>query len=318
MEMDDTPRDPVPSLGDPLLDAVLDAAASLIVVGDTEGELLCWNRACEVLSGYTAEEIRRSPEILDRLVVEEDRERAESVVEALARGESPVLMETRWRTRDGDVRLISWSCTGLTAPDGSITHVVATGIDVTERRRLERRLRHLADHDDLTGLINRRRFQDELRRHLAEGRRYGLTGALLVLDLDGFKEVNDNHGHSAGDRVLCGVADALRSRLRTTDIVARLGGDEFAVLLPRETAQEAELVCRSLEQAIPAEVSVPEDGRIEVSVGYATFANGVESVDVVLAAADASMYAVKHGRPRRAHRADASAHRRAPRADASG
>jgi GGDEF domain-containing protein len=68
--------------------------------------------------------------------------------------------------------------------------------------------------------------------------------------------------------------------------------------LPRETAQEAELVCRSLEQAIPAEVSVPGDGRIEASVGYATFAEGVESVDDVLAAADASMYAVKHGRPR--------------------
>src|ERR687895_1208882 len=267
MEMADPPRDTTPSLGEPLLDAVLDAAASLIVVDDNEGRLLCWNHACEQLSGYSAEEIGRSPGILDRLVVEADRERAGSVVDSLARGESPVLMETRWRTRSGDVRLISWSCTGVTAPDGSITHVVATGIDVTERRRLERRLRHLADHDDLTGLINRRRFQEELRRHLAEGRRYGLTGALLVLDLDGFKEVNDNHGHSAGDRVLCGVADALRSRLRASDVVARLGGDEFAVLLPRETAAEAELVCRSLERAIRREVPAPGDERIEVSVG---------------------------------------------------
>src|ERR671917_528790 len=297
MEMADPARDTTPSRGEPLLDAVLDAAASLIVVGDNEGRLLCWNRACEQLSGYSAEEIGRSPGILDKVVVDEDRERAGSVVDSLARGESPVLMETRWRTRSGDVRLISWSCTGVTAADGTITHVVATGIDVTERRRLERRLRHLADHDDLTGLINRRRFQEELRRHLAEGRRYGLTGALLVLDLDGFKEVNDNHGHSAGDRVLCAVADALRSRLRETDIVARLGGDEFAVLLPRETAQEAELVCRSLEQAIPAEVSVPGDGRIEVSVGFAPFVDGVESVDDVLAAADASMYAAKQGPP---------------------
>ena len=306
MEMPDPPRKTTPSLGDPLLDAVLDAAASLIVVGDNEGRLLCWNRACEELSGYTAAEIGRSPAILDRLVVEEDRERADSVVDSLARGESPVLMETRWRTRSGDVRLISWSCTGLTAPDGTITHVVATGIDVTERRRLERRLRHLADHDDLTGLINRRRFQEELQRHLAEGRRYGLTGALLVLDLDGFKLVNDTHGHSAGDRVLCAVADALQSRLRGSDIVARLGGDEFAVLLPRETPAEAELVCRSLEHAIPAEVSTPGGGRMGVSVGFATFVEGVGSVDDVLAAADASMYAVKHGRPRHLGRADAS------------
>jgi diguanylate cyclase (GGDEF)-like protein/PAS domain S-box-containing protein len=306
MEMADPPRDTTPSLGEPLLDAVLDAAASLIVVGDNHGRLLCWNHACEQLSGYTAEEIDRSPAILDRLVVEEDREMAGSVVDSLARGESPVLMETRWRTRSGDVRLISWSCTGVTAPDGTITHVVATGIDVTERRRLERRLRHLADHDDLTGLINRRRFQEELQRHLAEGRRYGLTGALLLLDLDGFKEVNDTYGHSAGDRVLCAVADVLRSRLRESDIVSRLGGDEFAVLLPRETPAEAELVCRSLEHAIPAEAWTPGHGRIEVSVGFAPFVESVESVDDVLAAADASMYAAKHGRPRHLGRADAS------------
>jgi len=298
MKMADPPRDPVPSTGDPLLDAVLDAAASLIVVGDSEGRLLCWNRACEELSGYTAEDLGRSPAILDRLVLEEDQDRAVSVVDALTRGESPVTMEVRWRTRSGDVRLIAWSCTGLTAPDGTVTHVVATGIDVTERRRLERRLRHLADHDDLTGLVNRRRFQEELERHLAEGRRYGLKGALLVLDLDGFKEVNDTHGHSAGDRVLCAVAEALRSRLRQSDIVARLGGDEFAVLLPRETAAEAELVCRSLEQSIPAEVPAPGEGRIEASIGFAAFMAGVESVDDVLAKADASMYAVKQGRPR--------------------
>jgi diguanylate cyclase (GGDEF)-like protein/PAS domain S-box-containing protein len=306
MEMAETPRDTVPSLGDPLLDAVLDAAASLIIVADTEGRLLCWNRACERLSGYTAEELGRSPAILDRLVVEQDRVRAASVVDALGRGESPVILEVRWRTRSGDVRLISWSCTGLTAPDGRVTHVVATGIDVTERRRLERRLRHLADHDDLTGLINRRRFQEELERHLTEGRRYGLTGALLVLDLDGFKEVNDTYGHSAGDQVLCAVADALRSRLRESDIVARLGGDEFAVLLPRETAPEAELVCRSLEQAIPAEVHTPGGGSIEVSIGFAPFVQGVESVDDVLSSADASMYAAKQGRPRDVGHAGAS------------
>src|SRR5918992_2321435 len=271
MEMADPPRNTTPSLGEPLLDAVLDAAASLIVVGDNEGRLLCWNHACEQLSGYSAEEIGRSPAILDQLVVEEDRERAGSVVDSLARGESPVLMETRWHTRSGDVRLIAWSCTGVTAPNGTITYVVATGIDVTERRRLERRLRHLADHDDLTGLINRRRFQEELQRHLAEGRRYGLMGALLVLDLDGFKEVNDTHGHSAGDRVLCAVADALRSRLRESDIVARLGGDEFAVLLPRETPAEAERVCEALERAIPGEVRAPDGRGVEVSVGYAPF-----------------------------------------------
>jgi diguanylate cyclase (GGDEF)-like protein/PAS domain S-box-containing protein len=295
--MPDPPRDTVPRSGDPLLDAVLDAAASLIVVVDTQGGLVRWNRACERVSGYSAEELGGSDAILE-LIPEDERPTALGVVEALGRGESPVSTEFHWRTRSGELRLISWSTTAITGANGTVTHVVGTGIDVTEGRGLEERLRHLADHDDLTGLINRRRFQEELERHLAQGRRYGMTGALLVLDLDGFKEVNDNHGHSAGDRVLRAVADALRGRLRESDIVARLGGDEFAVLLPRESGHEAEQVCQSLERAIPAEVPVPGGRRIEVSVGFATFAEGVQSVDEVLSAADASMYAAKAGRPR--------------------
>jgi diguanylate cyclase (GGDEF)-like protein/PAS domain S-box-containing protein len=297
MEMADPPRESEPSLGDPLLDAVLDAAASLIVVGDSEGRLLSWNRACEQLSGYTAEEIGRSPAILDRLVVEEDREKAGSVADALARGESPVLMETRWRTRSGDVRLISWSCTGVTAPDGTITHIVATGIDVTERRRLERRLRHLADHDDLTGLINRRRFQEELQRHLAEGRRYGLTGALLVLDLDGFKEVNDSHGHSAGDRVLCAVADALRTRLRASDVVARLGGDEFAVLLWNIDEADAHKKALAIEAAIARTTATHSGATLSVgaSVGTALLLPLDKPADV-LERGDRAMYARKAAR----------------------
>jgi diguanylate cyclase (GGDEF)-like protein/PAS domain S-box-containing protein len=296
--MPEEPRDTVPFAGDPLLHAVLDAAASLIVVVDTKGGLLYWNRACEIVSGFTAKELGGSAAILEELIPEADRPRTLGVVEALARGESPVIAEAHWRTRNGELRLISWSCTAITTPDGTVTHVVGTGIDITERRRLEDRLRHLADHDDLTGLVNRRRFQEELERHLAEGRRYGMTGALLVLDLDGFKAVNDNHGHSAGDHVLRGVADALRSRLRETDVVARLGGDEFAVLLPRETPEAAEQVCRSLAQAIPDEVPTPGGGRIDVSIGFAPFVEGVLSVDDVLSAADASMYAAKARRPR--------------------
>jgi diguanylate cyclase (GGDEF)-like protein/PAS domain S-box-containing protein len=282
---------------DPVLDAVLDAAASLIVVVDTQGGLVHWNRACERLSGYSAEELGSSASILE-LIPEDERATAVGVFDALSRGESPVVIETHWRTRGGDLRLIEWSNTALTDAEGNVTHIVGTGIDLTERRQLEERLRHLADHDPLTGLINRRRFEEELERHLVQGRRYGMTGALLVLDLDGFKAVNDEHGHKAGDNVLCAVADALLRRLRESDTVARIGGDEFAVLLPRATAAEAEQVCRSLERSIPDEVPAPGNHRIELSIGFAPFAEGVTSIDEIHTAADASMYAVKAGRPR--------------------
>ncbi|MGH3102365.1 MAG: GGDEF domain-containing protein, partial [Thermoleophilia bacterium] len=167
-------------------------------------------------------------------------------------------------------------------------------VDVTGRRQLEDRLRHLADHDSLTGLINRRRFEEELERHVSHGRRYGMDGALLVLDLDGFKDVNDQYGHRAGDRVLAGVAAVLRNRLRATDVVARFGGDEFAVLLPHAQAPEATNVAKTIAEAIASEVTVP-GGHLSASVGFALFEEGVLSPDDVLSAADAAMYAKKGG-----------------------
>jgi diguanylate cyclase (GGDEF)-like protein len=210
-----------------------------------------------------------------------------------------VRTEFHWRTRDGQLRLIEWSNTALTDPDGSVTHVVGTGIDVTETREwaaerveAEERLRHIADHDALTGLYNRRRFEEELDRHIVHGRRYGMDGALLIIDLDRFKEVNDGHGHRAGDRVLASVASVLRARLRESDILARFGGDEFAVLMPHGGAPEAAELANLVVNAVRREVSTPA-GPLDASVGYALFEDATTSSDEVLSRADDAMYADK-------------------------
>ena len=116
--------------------------------------------------------------------------------------------------------------------DGEVDGRVWSFRDISERKRFEAQLVHVANHDPLTGLFNRRRFDEELDRQLAEAQRYGVRGALLFLDLDQFKDVNDSRGHRAGDDLLTSLALLLRQRLRDTDVVARLGGDEFAVLLP--------------------------------------------------------------------------------------
>ncbi|MBS1869469.1 MAG: GGDEF domain-containing protein [Actinobacteria bacterium] len=155
-------------------------------------------------------------------------------------------------------------------------------------------LRHLADHDALTGLPNRRRFEQELARHLAHVRRYGPEGAVLILDLDCFKPVNDTFGHAAGDRLLARVACVLQERLRATDVVARLGGDEFAVLLPRVDRAGAGAVARSLVETVRAEALTADARGVTVSVGVIAFdAHAPLVPEGVLAAADVAMYDAK-------------------------
>jgi diguanylate cyclase (GGDEF)-like protein len=167
--------------------------------------------------------------------------------------------------------------------------------DITERRRFESELQHLADHDALTGLLNRRRFEEELEREVALASRYGEAGAALVLDLDNFKYVNDTMGHQAGDQLILDVAGALRRRLRETDAMARLGGDEFAVILPRTDDAGAHQVARELLQAVREHEGLVAGRtvRVTTSIGVATF--GAERVtgQEVLATADIAMYEAK-------------------------
>ena len=121
------------------------------------------------------------------------------------------------------------------------------------RSRYEAELKHMADHDPLTGLLNRRAYERSLEEHLARGERYGHAGAVMVLDLDSFKEVNDTLGHSAGDELIVRVAGALASRLRESDTLARLGGDEFAILTPTGEPAEAESLADSLLEVVRRE-----------------------------------------------------------------
>jgi diguanylate cyclase (GGDEF)-like protein len=166
------------------------------------------------------------------------------------------------------------------------------------RGRYEAELEHMADHDPLTGLLNRRAYERSLEEHLARGERYGHAGAVMVLDLDSFKEVNDTLGHSAGDELIVRVAGALASRLRESDTLARLGGDEFAILTPTGECEEAESLADSLLEVVRQERAPRGPGGrerpITASIGVAPL-QGAEQLgaEEALINADLAMYDAK-------------------------
>ena len=176
----------------------------------------------------------------------------------------------------------------------ALATLLAALILVWSRSERMQELRRQASHDALTGLKNRRRFGEDLRTELARSRRDKSVGAVLMLDLDNFKQINDTLGHAAGDRVIADVAGVLSARLRATDVVARLGGDEFAAVLPHCELDEAEEVAEAIVTSIrlhspPGEAAPP----LTTSVGIATFGPRNGSAEEVLAAADAALYEAK-------------------------
>ena len=180
----------------------------------------------------------------------------------------------------------------------------ARGEEAAARTRYEAELKHMADHDPLTGLLNRRAYERSLEEHLARGERYGHGGAVMVLDLDSFKEVNDTLGHSAGDELIVRVAGALASRLRESDTLARLGGDEFAILTPIGELWEAERLAQSLLEIVRGEHAPRGPGGperpITASIGVAPLRGAKHlSAEEALINADLAMYDAKEaGRDR--------------------
>jgi diguanylate cyclase (GGDEF)-like protein/PAS domain S-box-containing protein len=182
-------------------------------------------------------------------------------------------------------------------------HFITQAQDITERRQHEAQLRHMADHDHLTGLLNRRSLERELANHVARVKRNGAIGAVLMIDLDNFKYYNDTQGHGAGDQLIIRIGHALRARLRETDVLVRLGGDEFALLLPTEERGSAKVVAQDLLDLIRTEAPAPIHGeahRITASIGIACFSDGDRLTgEEIMVNADLAMYEAKeNGRNR--------------------
>jgi diguanylate cyclase (GGDEF)-like protein/PAS domain S-box-containing protein len=206
-------------------------------------------------------------------------------------------LEKRYVRPDGTLVWVQADIAAIRDADGRVRTLEGQIQDITGRRDRDARLVHLADHDPLTELLNRRGLDRALRTQAEHARRYGTGGGVLLIDLDGFKTVNDTLGHDAGDEVLVRVARALRQHVRSSDVVARLGGDEFAVVLPEGDEDAVRSVAAALSTLLDGRggPDAPEDLDVTASVGFALFGDAEDPEDL-LRRADRSMYDVKHRR----------------------
>lgn len=272
-----------------------------MMVTDALGVVLKVNQAFTTLTGYAAEEIvHKRPAILKS--GRQDAAFYEDMWHSLAstghwQGEI-------WNKRKNGEIYPEWlSITAVQDEDGRITNYVGAATDITERKLAESQIRNLAFYDSLTQLANRRLLLDRLGKALANSHRSQEYGALIFLDLDHFKTLNDTQGHDVGDRLLIEVARRLSSSVRAGDTVARLGGDEFVVMLENlgtngeESAALAEVVAEKIFNALNQPYSLREDAPADFhntpSIGISLFQGQRESVDTLLKHADMALYQAK-------------------------
>ena len=255
---------------------------------------------CEI-TGYTREELL-AINIATITHPEELDERTRLLAELVGGEMDSYIRDGRLLRANGDAVWVSHHVRLLRDADDNPVQIITHLVDITERRMLERELRHMADHDPLTALLNRRGLEAELERHVTHVSRYGARGALLVLDLDHFKAVNDTLGHEAGDRLIVTVANLLRTRLRSSDAIARLGGDEFAILLPDANVEMARHVAEDIVVDVQRNAAVDRGQtrrRVTASVGVTMFTQEQINAESVLVDADLAMYDAKEaGRDR--------------------
>jgi diguanylate cyclase (GGDEF)-like protein/PAS domain S-box-containing protein len=269
-------------------------ASDVIGVVDSTGTIRFVSPAVGTLLGYQPAELT-STQLAD-LIRADDVESIRQLLDDLAQhpGSMDRREDVRFRHRNGSTRLVVMSFTSRDA-SGAGTIVINLH-DVTVERALEERLRFDAMHDPLTGTWNRAAFTEAMEMACAASARDGGTIAMLFVDIDGFKQINDTLGHDRGDELLTHVARSIQNCLRGADLLGRWGGDEFVVLLNRmQDPNEAIVVADRILAELDGSSMSPDVGRTTVSIGIATATDGVHSAATMARLADEAMYAAKRG-----------------------
>ena len=264
---------------------------------DVSHDELYWSEEIYRIFGMTPEEFEANLEAFLRTVHPDDREYVQNEYHASLWGRKPYDIEHRIIRKDnGEVRWVHERCVHVRNEKGEVLRSDGIVQDITERKLVEQKVHQLAMTDQLTGLANRRQFFANFGDLLKLANREKMVLSLMLLDLDGFKEVNDKYGHPVGDELLRAVATRLQHCLRGTDIIARMGGDEFAVLLvnpeePKGVLHSAERVVASFSGHF--DLGKILDIQLGISIGIANYPEHGESEQALIHQADIALYKAK-------------------------
>lgn len=290
-------RDTTAEATSAVLAAVIQHAGLGIALVGLSGVPFRANPAFERITGYSEDQLLAMP-FAEFTHPDDVAADIQLFKEMLAGDRDLYRMEKRYVRPDGRVVWVALTQSAVRRPNGELLFIVKLVEDITERKRLQDQILHQSLHDHLTGLPNRRLFDDRLEHAGSLAVRQEHEVALVVLDLDGFKAVNDTLGHAAGDEVLRAVAIRLCAASRDSDTVARLGGDEFAVLCEGlHSAHHAAELAQRLKTSLctPLQLTDGSSVAVTVSVGVAT-AHGSSGLDSLLLRADRLMYEAKASR----------------------
>ncbi|MBF0126244.1 MAG: diguanylate cyclase [Magnetococcales bacterium] len=280
------------------ISAILETTSALVAVLNPDGAIVRFNAACELLTGLSAQSACGRPFWDPAWTLEGDVEKIRETVMMTAQEPATVAFFSRWTTGSREQRFVSWTLTVLQDDGGEVKNFIATGIDVTQQMLAQQSLERLAHYDPLTGLPNRRLFTVFLQQAMARSRRRQGAMAVLFMDLDRFKSVNDHFGHDIGDLLLSEAAQRIRSCLRENDIVARLGGDEFTIILSEEALlpETIGIVAQKIIDGLSAPFYLNgHTCHIGASIGVSLFPADGEQPEELLKRADQALYAVKKG-----------------------
>lgn len=268
-----------------LSESIVDGLPGIFYMLDGQGRLVRWNDRVVVVTGHNPEEMQGT-NALEFIPEQEQPLIAKYIRKTFKEGSTVV--ESKLRTVAGDAPYLF---SGLRTELDGEPYVLGIALDISKQKHLEDLLEREATTDHLTGLHNRRRFDAEMEHALARHARYGNETALVMIDLDHFKRVNDTYGHDVGDRVLVELTKRLAGEMREPDFLARWGGEEFVALFPETGPSEAARVAERLRRCIEVE-PFPDVGHLTISLGLTNFRSG-DTPNTLLKRVDAALYEAK-------------------------